>query len=48
VSGDVDTFAWVNSVGSGSYTITLFNTHASAADTTATVLNVVVIKGVTS
>jgi hypothetical protein len=48
VSGDVDTFAWVNSVGAGSYTITLFNTHASGADTTATVLNVVVIKGVTS
>lgn len=46
VSGDVDTFAWVNSVGSGSYTVTLFNTHASAADTTAFVFNAVVIKAV--
>lgn len=48
VSGDVDTFAWVNSVGSGSFTVTLFNSHASAADTTAFVFNVIVIKAVTS
>lgn len=46
VSGDVDTFAWVNSVGSGSFTVTLFNSHASAADTTAFVFNFAVIKAV--
>lgn len=46
VSGDVDTFAWVNSVGSGSFTVTLFNTHASDADVTAFVFNFAVINGV--
>jgi hypothetical protein len=46
VSGDADTQCWVNSVGSGSFTVTLFNTHASAADTTAFVLNYAVIKAV--
>lgn len=46
VSGDVDTFAWVNSVANGSFTVTLFNTHASAADTTAFVFNYAVLKSV--
>lgn len=48
VSGDVDTFCWVNSVAAGSFTVTLFNTHATAADVTAFVFNFVVIKAVTS
>lgn len=45
VSGDVDTNAWVGSVGAGSYTITLRNNHASGADTTAFVMNAMVLKG---
>lgn len=48
VSGDVDTHAWVNAVLAGSFDITLRNTHASAADTTAYVTNFAVIKGVTA
>jgi hypothetical protein len=44
LSGDVDTFAWVNSTAAGSFTVTLFNSHASAADTTAFAFNFVVIK----
>lgn len=48
VSGDTDTDVTVQSVGSGSFTVKLFNTHASAADTTAFVFNFGVIKGVTS
>lgn len=45
VSGDVDTQVSVNSVGAGSFTVLLWNTHASGADTTATVLNFEVRKG---
>lgn len=45
VSGDVDTQVSVNSVGTGSFTVLLWNTHASGADTTATVLNFEVRKG---
>lgn len=45
VSGDVDTFAWVNSVAAGSFTVSLYNSHASAADTTAFVYNFEVRKG---
>lgn len=45
VSGDVDTFAWVNSVAAGSFTVSLYNSHASAADTTAFVANFTVVKG---
>lgn len=45
VSGDVDTFAWVNSVGAGSFTVSLYNSHASGADTTAFVYNFTVIEG---
>lgn len=45
LSGDVDTFAWVNSTAAGSFTVTLFNSHASAADTTAFAFNFTVIKG---
>lgn len=48
VSGDVDTFAWVNAVAAGSFDVTLFNSHASAADTTAFVFNFTVIKGATN
>lgn len=39
VSGDVDTSIWVSAVGAGSFTVSLLNNHASAADTTALVLN---------
>ncbi len=45
VSGDVDTQCWVNTVADGSFDITLRNTHATNADTTAFVLNFVLIKG---
>lgn len=45
VSGDVDTSAWVSAVGAGSFTVSLLNNHASAADTTACVLNFEVRKG---
>ena len=45
VSGDVDTMAFVGSVGSGSFTVTVINLHASSADTTFFVFNVLVIKG---
>lgn len=45
LSGDVDTFAWVNSVAAGSFTVTLFNSHASAADTTAFSFNFEIRKG---
>lgn len=45
VSGDVDTSCWVSAVGSGSFTVSLLNNHASAADTTAFVLNFEVRKG---
>jgi hypothetical protein len=45
VSGDVDTFAWVNSTAAGSFTVSLYNSHASAADTTAFVYNFEVRKG---
>jgi hypothetical protein len=45
VSGDVDTFAWVNSVAAGSFTVSLYNSHASAADTTAFAYNFEVRKG---
>lgn len=48
VSGDVDTHAWVNAVAAGSFDITLRNTHASGADTTAFVANFAVIKSVTA
>lgn len=46
VSGDVDTHCWVDSVAAGSFTISLRNTHASAADVTAFVMNFAVIKSV--
>ena len=46
VSGDVDTFCWVNSVAAGSFTITLRNSAAVGADVTAFVLNFAVIKSV--
>lgn len=45
VSGDVDTQVSVNSVGAGSFTVLIWNTHASGADTTATVMNFEVRKG---
>ncbi len=45
VSGDADTMAFVGSVGSGSFTVTLMNFHVSGADTTNFVYNVLVIKG---
>lgn len=45
VSGDVDTSIWVSAVGAGSFTVSLLNNHASAADTTALVLNFEVRKG---
>jgi hypothetical protein len=45
VSGDADTTVRVESVAAGSFTVTLFNTHASAADTTALVFNFEVRKG---
>ena len=45
VSGDIDTEVTVESVGAGTFNIGLHNTHASAADTTATVISVCVIKG---
>lgn len=46
VSGDADTHAWVNAVGAGSFNVTLHNTHASGADTTAFVYQFAVIKSV--
>lgn len=48
VSGDADTFCWVNAVGAGSFNVTLRNSHAVDADTTAFVFNFAVIKGVTA
>lgn len=45
VSGDADTFAYVSAVAAGSFSVTLFNTHASGADTTAFVANFEVRKG---
>ena len=45
VSGDADTMAFVGSVGSGSFTVTLMNFHVSGADITNFVYNVLVIKG---
>lgn len=45
VSGDVDTQVSVNSVAAGSFTVLLWNTHASGADVTATVFNFEVRKG---
>lgn len=45
VSGDVDTQVSVNSVGAGSFTVLIWNTHASGADTTALVFNFEVRKG---
>lgn len=45
VSGDVDTFAWVNVVAAGSFSVSIYNSHASGADTTALVLNFTVVKG---
>ena len=48
VSGDVDTFCWVDAIGAGSFNVTLRNSHAVNADTTAFVFNFAVIKGVTS
>ncbi len=45
VSGDADTMAFVGSVGSGSFTVSVINLHASSADTTFFVFNVLVIKG---
>ena len=47
VSGDADTSCWVSTVGAGSFTISLRNNDAVAADTTAMVINFAVIKGVT-
>jgi len=40
--------AYVSNVGSGSFKITITNLHASTADTSADVINFVVIKGVSS
>lgn len=45
VSGDADTIVCVGAVAAGSFNVTLFNTHASGADTTATVLNFEVRNG---
>jgi len=45
VSGDADTIVSVGAVAAGSFSVILFNTHASGADTTATVLNFEVRKG---
>lgn len=45
VSGDVDTQVSVNSVGAGSFTVLLWNTHASGADTTALAFNFEVRRG---
>lgn len=41
-------FAFCSGVGAGAFSITLTNLHASEADTAASTLNFVVIKGVTS
>lgn len=48
VSGDIDTVANVNSIGSGSFTVTLYNRHATDADTTAFVFNFIALKGSTN
>ena len=45
VSGDADTMAFVGSVGSGSFTVSVINLHASSADSTFFIFNVLVIKG---
>lgn len=45
VSGDADTLAFVSAVAAGSFDVTLYNTHAANADTTAFVFNFAVIKG---
>lgn len=45
VSGDVDTQVSVNAVAAGSFNVLIWNTHASGADTTATVMNFEVRKG---
>lgn len=45
VSGDADTIANVGAVSAGSFSVTLFNTHASGADVTALVLNFEVRRG---
>lgn len=45
VSGDADTIAVCNAVAAGSFSVLIFNTHASAADTTALVLNFEVRRG---
>lgn len=45
VSGDADTIVNVGATAAGSFSVTLFNTHASGADTTATVLNFEVRNG---
>ena len=48
VSGDVDTFCWIDAIGAGSFNVTLRNSHAVNADTTAFVFNFAVFKAVTS
>jgi hypothetical protein len=45
VSGDADTIVSVGAVAAGSFDVVLFNTHASGADVTATVINFEVRKG---
>lgn len=45
VSGDADTIAYVSAMAAGSFSVTLFNTHLSVADTTAFVCNFEVRKG---
>lgn len=45
VSGDIDTHAWVDVTAAGSFNVSLYNAHATVADTTAFVFNFTVIKG---
>ena len=45
VSGDADTMAFVGSVAAGSFTVSVINLHASSADTTFFIFNVLLIKG---
>ena len=48
ISGDVDTLVYVSNVASGSFQVSVMNTNASNADTTALVYNFAVIKSAIS
>lgn len=45
ISGAVDTIGWVSNVASNTFSVTLWNTHASTTDATPFVFNFAVIKG---